>query len=291
MSQPPSPPEPSPYTTLPLTGPHPTGVGHALITLVEPHPGHERAYNRWYEDDHMISGALQLPWLFSGRRWVATHALQTLRLRLPSPLLIDPPSAGCYLSTYWITPGRLAEHKEWSYAVYARLVAEHRVYEHRDHVFTSFQDKAGTVYASPDVPRDVFTLLDPAPGLVLEILDAEDEAGDASALRAWLLETHLPARVAIAASPVASAMVFGTRPAEAMPAEVLARVGEGAGAASEPRRVTVLWFLRREPREVWGWFEGEEERVRAGRLGRVRFCAPFVPARMGTNEFDDQLRG
>ncbi|KAF2817537.1 uncharacterized protein BDZ99DRAFT_470526 [Mytilinidion resinicola] len=290
MSQPPGPPSPGSYTTLPLTGPHSIGVGHALITLVEPHPGHERAYNRWYEDDHMFSGALYLPWLFSGRRWVATHDLQQLRFPRDHALF-DPLSQGCYLSTYWITPGRIAEHKEWSFSVYNRLVAECRVNDHRDHVFTSFQDKSGTVYHSPSTPRDVFTLLDPSPGLVMEILDADDEAPDSSALRKWLLDVHLPARVSVPHSPVDSAMVFATRPLEAMPPEVLARIGEIAGAANEPRRVTVLWFLKRDPREVWEWVAGEEERVKAGGEGRVRFCAPFVPARMGTNEYDDQLRG
>lgn len=41
--------EPAPAA---LTGPVDVGVGHALITLVSPHRGREREYNRWYEDDH-----------------------------------------------------------------------------------------------------------------------------------------------------------------------------------------------------------------------------------------------
>lgn len=49
--------------------------GHALITMVEPHPGHEHAYNRWYEDDHYYAGAMAMPWMYAGRRPRDFHAL------------------------------------------------------------------------------------------------------------------------------------------------------------------------------------------------------------------------
>ena len=62
---------PSPYSTLPGEGPYDVAIGSALITMVEPHEGHEHAYNRWYEDDHFYSGAMAMPWMFAGRRWVA----------------------------------------------------------------------------------------------------------------------------------------------------------------------------------------------------------------------------
>lgn len=44
----------------------PDGVqlGGALISLVEPSPGYERAYNRYYEDDHFYAGAMAGPWVF-----------------------------------------------------------------------------------------------------------------------------------------------------------------------------------------------------------------------------------
>lgn len=43
------------YGELASAGPYGVRPGHALITMVEPHPGHEFAYNRWYEDDHFYS--------------------------------------------------------------------------------------------------------------------------------------------------------------------------------------------------------------------------------------------
>ena len=38
--------EQSLYTKLASEGPIGPGIGAALITMVEPHPGHEAAYNR-----------------------------------------------------------------------------------------------------------------------------------------------------------------------------------------------------------------------------------------------------
>ena len=34
----------------------PIEIGSMLLTLVDPEPGHEVAYNRWYERDHFYAG-------------------------------------------------------------------------------------------------------------------------------------------------------------------------------------------------------------------------------------------
>src|SRR5205823_9031401 len=99
----------NPYSTLPKEGPYDVRIGSALITMVEPHPGHERAYNRWYEDDHFYSGAMAMPWMFAGRRWVAPKDLQALRYPADSPIA-DPLDTGKYISLYWITEGRYEDH-------------------------------------------------------------------------------------------------------------------------------------------------------------------------------------
>ena len=60
-------------------GDYPVKVGSMLLTLVEPSPGFERAYNRWYERDHYYAGCLVGPWLFAGSRWVAPRRLKDRR--------------------------------------------------------------------------------------------------------------------------------------------------------------------------------------------------------------------
>src|SRR4051794_26038498 len=178
------------YEALAREASHEVGVGSALITLVEPWPGKEREYSRWYEDDHYFSGAMTAPWLFAGRRWVATAELQQLRYPADSAA-IQPVTAGCFLGTYWIAPGRLGDYLQWTAGAGPRLDADQRMYYDRDLMFTAFQDKAGTVYRDETIPADVFSLTDPAAGLVLELIDAPSQA-EAAELERWLLEEHLP---------------------------------------------------------------------------------------------------
>ena len=88
---------------------YPVRVGSMLFTLVDPERGHEVAYNRWYERDHFYAGCMIGPWLFAGKRWVATRELKDLRFPKGDTPGASPGDAGSYLATYWIQEGR---HKE-----------------------------------------------------------------------------------------------------------------------------------------------------------------------------------
>ena len=57
-----------------VAGAEPIKLGSMLFTLVEPHRGHEVAYNRWYERDHFYAGCMIGPYQFAGKRFVATAA-------------------------------------------------------------------------------------------------------------------------------------------------------------------------------------------------------------------------
>ena len=65
----------------------PIKLGGALITLVEPHKGHEVEYNRWYERDHFYSGCMIGAWTISGSRYVATAEHKALRFPADSPVV------------------------------------------------------------------------------------------------------------------------------------------------------------------------------------------------------------
>ena len=143
-----------PYLQIAHHLPTEVALGGALITMVEPHPGFERAYNRWYEDDHFYSGAMAMPWMFAGRRWVAPVELQALRYPADSAIA-QPLSAGKYISLYWITDGRYEDHLRWTVSTNQRLLPDGRVYLDRTHVYTSFQEYSGAVYRdSAANPRD-----------------------------------------------------------------------------------------------------------------------------------------
>ncbi|MFE9610141.1 hypothetical protein [Streptomyces sp. NPDC006012] len=270
------------YAELAAVGPYGADLGHALITMVEPHPGHEHGYNRWYEDDHYIAGAMAMPWMYAGRRWVATRELQLLRYPQESAVA-QPVTAGCYLSTYWITAGRYADHMRWTVGINKRLNRDHRVFQDRTHVFTAFQDHATTVYRDGGRgPRDVHALDHPYAGLVVQVVEAGSPDGRADLL-AWLRDDHLPKR--LAGSPAAMVTVFTPTP---LPLDRMTYVKQVEGVGT---RLTLLWFLQCDPREVWQeHFTDLDTAVAAGGLGRVEFVAPFLPTVPGTDRYVDELR-
>ncbi|MEU2261223.1 hypothetical protein ABZ557_13270 [Streptomyces sp. NPDC019645] len=271
------------YAELAAVGPYGVRPGHALITMVEPHPGHEYAYNRWYEDDHYYAGAMAMPWMFAGRRWVATRELQLLRYPEKSAVA-RPVTAGCYLSTYWITEGRYDDHMRWTVGINKRLNRDGRVHQARTHVFTAFQDHVATVYRDGAAgPRDHHALDHPYAGLVLEVVDAESPERRAELLE-WLRSSELPRRLRRkrgAGSPAAMVTVFRPTP---LPLDRMTYVQQVEGVDT---RLTLLWFLEQDPREGW------EERfagLDAGQLGRVELVAPFIPTVPGTDRYVDELR-
>jgi hypothetical protein len=275
------------YRRLPTVGPHDPKLGGALITWVEPVPEHVVGYNRWYEDDHMITGAMVMPWMFSARRWVAPRWIQHLRSPKNSRVAV-PLEAGKYIGLYWINEGRVADHQQWSLGANYRLHAEgrgsyrgvgHDPREERWHVFTAFQDYLGASYRDDAVPRDVHTLVQPYGGLVVQVIDAVD--GDRAALDSWLTQEYLPATVG---GPVAVAMRFVPRP---LPPDKLAHVDELAGS---DHLITVLHFLEGDPRDCWDErFAASEDQLAAGGAGTLAVQAAFIPTKHGTNAYTDEL--
>ncbi|MDJ0342299.1 hypothetical protein QMK19_21420 [Streptomyces sp. H10-C2] len=270
------------YAELASVGPYGVRVGHALITMVEPLPGHEYAYNRWYEDDHFIAGAMAMPWMYAGRRWVATRDLQLLRYPERSAVA-QPVTAGCYISTYWVTDGRYDDHMKWTVGINKRLNRDGRVYQDRTHVFTAFQDHSATVYRDGAAgPRDFHALDHPYTGLVVEVIDAES-AEQREELLEWLRSRHLPKR--LAGSPAAMVTVFKPTP---LPGDRMTYVKQVEGVDT---RLTLLWFLQQDPREAWdAHFTGLDDEVAASGLGRVELVAPFIPTVPGTDTYVDRLR-
>ena len=94
------------------TSEKPIKLGGALFTMVEPHPGHEVAYNRWYERDHFYAGCMIGAWTVSGARYVATRACKEKRYPSDSPITPDP-MVGSYLALYWILAGKFGEWMKW----------------------------------------------------------------------------------------------------------------------------------------------------------------------------------
>ena len=276
------------YRRLPTEGPHEPTLGGALITWVEPSPDHVVGYNRWYEDDHFVTGAMSMPWMFSGRRYVAPRFLQPYRGPEGSRVA-EPLEAGKYIALYWVNPGRIEDHQEWSLGANTRLHAEgrgsyrglgHDPAEERSHVFTGFADYSGATYRDDDVPEARHTLLQPYEGLVVELYDAAD-GHDRDDLDRWLAEEHLPS---VVGGPVAVSLRFLPRP---LPSDGMSHVKQLEGV---DRVVCVLHFLETDPRDWWDdTFGSSEERAAAGGVGTLAVQAAFIPTKHGTNAYTDEL--
>jgi hypothetical protein len=268
------------YTELAATGPYEAKIGSALITMVEPHVGHEHSYNRWYEDDHFNAGAMAMPWMFSGRRWVAPRMLQGFRYPADSAIA-QPLDAGKYITLYWLTAGRYDEHMAWTVATNKRLRADDRVHMERTHVYTAFQSYRGASYRDAIGPRDIHALEYPYGGLVVEVIDAAP--GKRDALLDWLRSDRVP--TAMAKTEVAMCLYFEPTP---LPADKMPYVKDVEGVDN---RLTLLWFTEGGPTQDWdAVFAKSGERVAKSGLGRVELMAPFIPTLPGTDMYVDQLR-
>ena len=267
-----------PYYVLAQTGPYAPEIGAALITMVEPHVGHEHAYNRWYEDDHYIAGAMTFPWMFAGRRWVAPVRYQAVRTPADSAIA-QPVETGKYIATYWITEGQYENHLRFAVGTNHRLFADGRVFMQRDHTFTSFQRYRGPIYRDAEGPRDIHALNYPYGGLVLEVIDSPDAQRREQMLE-WLRSERVPA----AGSPVAMGTVFQPMP---LPGDKQPYVKDVEGVDT---RLTILWFTEGDSLDAWAEFADAGERVASTGLGRVELLAPFTPTLPGTNTYVDELR-
>jgi hypothetical protein len=266
------------YAELAGRGPNDAVLGHAFISLVEPHRGYESAYTRWYEDDHFQAGAMAFPWWFSGRRWIATADLRALRAGSDAATTLDQ---GWSLGTYWITARRLTEQVRWLEATIPRLTAAGRMFEHRTHVMTGFFDLKDEWQRADHQPRAVHALEYPYAGLVLEIID--QSAAEGVPLATWLRDTFVPQR--LAAGEAAQCLHFAPLP------------WPGAGATSwfdyaeaSAQRAVLVWFLEQDPRTTWPSFARHQAAIDDAGVGSLAFIGGFVPALPGTDRYLDQIR-
>jgi hypothetical protein len=112
-----------------------SAIGTAIVSYIEPFPGHAREFNRWYEQDHFPSAVLAGPGIMSGARFVATRACKALRP--PGGTLFGEPARGSYLGVAFVAPGRQPEWDAWVVREMQIITAEGRLFAHREHVHTA----------------------------------------------------------------------------------------------------------------------------------------------------------
>jgi hypothetical protein len=255
------------------TSEKPIKVGGALFTMVEPHPGHEAAYNRWYERDHFYAGCMIGAWTLSGARYVATRVCKEKRYPSDSPITPDP-MIGSYLALYWILAGRFGEWMQWGTEQVKWLHTNDRMFPHRDHIHTLMYRFLDEQRADADgVPAEL-ALDHPFRGVVAVIGEVSDGKTHDDVV-AWFRARPCPAEVMVAFTPVP---LFQDAPSDVPRNEAADRFLQ-------------LYFLDEDPVEVFDdRFGGLGKEFDASGLGRILFVSPFLATVPGTDRYTDELR-
>ncbi len=258
----------------------PVKLGSMLLTLVEPHRGHEVAYNRWYERDHFYAGCMVGPYNFAGRRFVATADLKALRDPDPSAITGEP-ARGSYVALYWVLDGYFDMWNRWALRQVNALHAAGRMFAERDHVHTLLYHYQWEHRRDADgVPVEV-ALDHPYRGLVTVFIDRDPSVSNED-LWSWLRSEHLPALMTGTDADLVAAFTPVALEVDA-PGDVPARRRTTAarscsGSSSAP------------PEVAWEPVIAEHRRrlEQAGK-GTVVAALPFIPTIPGTDTYTDKL--
>ena len=275
--------DPAPKTPRPLeitAGAEPIRLGSMLLTVVEPHVGHEVAYNRWYERDHFYSGCMVGPYNFAGRRFVATADLKALRDPDPS-LITGEPGRGSYVAVYWVLDGYHDIWNRWAVRQVRALHAAGRMFEERDHVHTLLYRYAWSHQSDADGVPIELALDHPYEGFVPIWIDRADDV-EPERLEEWLRTEHLPGLVGATDADLVGA--FTPLPL------LIDAPGDVPRQEATDRRLLLLWFLRSHPAHAWTpVVEAHRARLEESGLGRVVAALPFIPTVPGTDTYTDRL--
>ena len=260
-------------------GDPPVKIGRMLFTMVDPNRGHEVAYNRWYERDHFYAGCLVGPWLFAGKRWVATRVLKDLRFPEESPFA-TPVDAGSYLSIYWVHAGHEDEHFAWARQQVYWLYGQGRGFSERTHAHTKMYDFGAAHYRQPDGVPIELALDHPFGGLV--VLSTEPAVGSSHEALVVAAAPHVGALLHEGMDVVSDWRLHLEEGDFKAPMEL------GAEGGTDDRRVQ-LCFLTGSPERLWPAVRRYAESLAASGAGTVSFAAPFVPTIVGTDTYTDAL--
>lgn len=262
---------------------YPVKVGSMLLTLVDPHYGYERAYNRWYERDHYYAGCMVGPWQLAGSRWVATREMKDLRWGTTA--VADPIDAGSFVAIYWVEAGHHTEWDEWALPQVQWLYGTGRGFAERSHVHTATFDHVGAAYRDTD-PVPVELALDHHYEAIVAVwLDGRDGL-DATALHGRLADSGVLSTL-LAGSAIEIASSWTPRP-EFRNSRDSAPMALGSPGGAE-NRLCQVFFVGGDVRGSLERFRDYTSAVAAHGLADTALVAPFLRTVVGTDAYLDQI--
>jgi hypothetical protein len=264
---------------------YPVQVGSMLVTMVEPHKGYERAFNRWYERDHFYGGCLEGAQTLAGARFVATRELKDLRWPGDGTAVADPVDAGSYVAIYWVQAGKHDEWTAWSTPQVRWLYENGRGFPERTHVHTALYTMVGADYRDPD-PVPVALALDRRyAGLVILWFDGLDGRAPEASL-AELRRELLPQLLEGGKIEIAATIAPILPPKDAPPANVPMKLGSGPGGET---RFCQLMFLDDHPGDTVARLKAYADKAKAAGIAELKLAAPFIKTVVGTDRYVDEL--
>jgi hypothetical protein len=256
----------------------PIRVGTMLWVFTDPHRGHERAYNRWYERDHYYGGCMIGAHNFAGSRWVAPRRHRDVRFPDPSPMPF-PTDAGTYACLYWILDGHHDDWMEWGTPQVHALYAADRGFGPRTHYNTATYRHAWRAHRDADpVPLEL-ALDHRYPGMVALFIDPAEDA-TAEDVDDWF-DHHLPGW--LPGGPVATVSAWRQIPLlDTKPDFVPV---DPAG----DRRMLHVHFLDSDPLEAWDRYRRLGDDLAASGVASIAIAMPFVATVVGTDRYVDEL--
>ncbi len=263
-----------------VAGAEPVKLGSMLFTLVEPHRGHEVAYNRWYERDHFYAGCMIGPYQFAGKRFVSTADLKEL-CHSATAGITGEPGRGSYLGLYWVLDGYHDTWNRWAVDQVKALHRAGRMFAQRDHVHTLLYRYAWEQARDEDGLPAELALDHPCSGLVALWSARRAEVG-AEEFEAWQRHEHLPSLMAGTAARLVVA-------ADPLPLLIDAP-GDVPRSEADDRRQLTLWFLDSHPEGAWEDVVGEHCRgLENSGMAEVAGAMGFIPTIPGTDTYTDRL--
>lgn len=255
-------------------------LGHAIFALVEPHRGFEKAWNRWYERDHLLAAAAFAPWTMSIARFVATQREKALRYPTKNPIC-EPIARGSFLAAIWLQKGRYDDQQQWVAGQMQMLAERGRNFDQRDVLSTAGYDYLGGVMRDADGVPPELALERRYPGVVL-VWTERTGGASLEGLSAWLAGELLPGIVE--KSEIAMALLFTPKPKASWWPKAAPEV-PGVG-----ERILAACFVESDPAACFERrFASLGPAIDAGGRGRTLLVAPFVPVVPGEDPPVDQL--